>query len=276
MVAKLSGLGAALVAYLAWAYISTSRNLGGGGAIAITAFASYFFCLLAFVLGLQSVSGEVSDHTAEALVMTPISRYRVIFSKIAGSSEFVLIAALLLPMYCFMMSSGYTEFYNRAILHGGMFRCWVAFEASWDYGFHREQSYIMDAVIGMGAFAADLSWYSLLVAIGAWAGISRRHPFVVWLKGLSVGALVLVGLTAIEWAGLDFSRLLAYTEMASQASLLEIMEDLFNYSPFFNSGPYVSPTWTATWILISVTIRLAVAAAFLRRAAVNFDQIATD
>ena len=158
------------------------------------------------------------------------------------------------------------------------------FGANWPYSLQEEQSFLVDGVVGLGAFAGDLAWYLLLAACGAWAAVSRRTALAVWIKGLLVAGCVLVGLSFIEWIGLDYAGATDVLEDLLQAdNLRDVISAAADYDLF---GPYwhwfwgpkeeLSPSWTAAWIVIAIGLRLLFAWFFLWRAANNFDRIATD
>ncbi len=281
LVAKALGACVVVLSYLFWTIMALSGRDEGAIPVAVTTVASYFFCLLAFVLGLHATRGEVTDGTAEALVMTPIDRRRLVASKLAGSVEFVVVAALLLPIYCCTLVSIPGGLHIRAMLHGGMFRLWALTEGHWGFQFHYgEHSFAVDVLTGAFAFLADLSWYLMLAACGAWAAVSRRPTFVVWVRGLAIGGLVLVGLSLVEWVGFDFHGLSeAVSDCFTSSNLRSAYTGLLNYNPFFASPwspPDTSTAWTVAWITASVGLRLLVGWLFLARAARRFDLIATD
>jgi hypothetical protein len=293
LVAKIAGLAVVMAAHVTWAILALSpgemKTTSPAAAahwapVAAATVASWFLCLLSFVLGLQSVRNEIAGDTAEALVMTPLRRTRLVTSKLAGSVEFLVIAALLLPLYLWTLISLHTHMETRAFVHGGMYRCWMLFEGNWTpWGFYGEQSFGVDIMAGLGGFLGDMAWYLLLAAVGAWAGASRRPVLVVWLKGLAVAGGVLVALTVLEWPGFDWPGCAqTMRETFTAGSLERGGAFLLVYNPFswgwgWGDGvPERSTAWTALWAGASVTLRLVVAALFIRLAARRFDRIATD
>jgi hypothetical protein len=292
LAAKIAGLVVVLGAHLTWAILAlctgemrtraSMATTAHRAPVAVATVASYFMALLSFVLGLQSMRGEIAGGTAEALVMTPMRRTRIVTSKLAGSVEFLVIAALLLPLYLWTLISMHTDMEIRALVHGGMYRCWMLFEGNWTpWAFYGEQSFAADVLAGLGGFLGDMAWYLMLAAVGAWAGASRGPALVVWLKGLAVAGAVLVALTVLEWPGFDMPGCTATLADALTAdSPAGAVEALFVYDPFSWGYGYLSPErsagWTALWAGASVILRLVVAALFIRLAARRFDRIATD
>lgn len=152
MIAKIAGGVTVFAAYLFWATMALADQEGGSLAVLITAVASYLFCVIAFTLGLQSIRNEIAGGTAEALVLTPMSRRRLIFSKLAGTAEFVVIAALLIPLYCFTVASATGGNAPVIYITGGALRGVIATE--WGGWFSRwyDQSFMVDTFVGLAAF----------------------------------------------------------------------------------------------------------------------------
>jgi hypothetical protein len=287
MVAKLSAMGAVLLAYLAWAIYAWVRTEATWLEVLATTAVSWLFCLLAFVLGVQSVRNEVTGATADALVMTPVSRFKVVASKLAGSMEFLGIAALLLPLYCFAMISAHEQPTVRAFLHGGMPRCWLAmewlFQRYW-FSWQREQSFAGDTAAGLAAALGDMSWYILLAACGAWAAATPGGALRIWARGLGLGAGVLIALTLVELIGIDPESMAELAGISrpsySYSSRGTWLVDLLSYNPFSSHSWHglegFSVLWTAVWFTTCVALRLGAAWIFLRRAARNFDRVALD
>lgn len=105
LAAKSAGGITVLLAYLYWMTMALAGKEDGSLAVLITAVTSYLFYVIAFTLGLQSIRNEIAGGTAKVLVLTPMSRRKLIFSKLAGAAEFLVVAALLIPLYCLTAAS---------------------------------------------------------------------------------------------------------------------------------------------------------------------------
>jgi hypothetical protein len=220
-----------------------------------------------FALGMQSVRSEVSDGTAEALIMTPLSRFRLVISKLAGSIELVVVSALLLPLYCFTLAPASHGDRVMAFMHGALLRLALTPNGWQPVG---DQGLAYEALIGLGAFASDLAWYALFCACGVWAATSARTTVRSWLKGLAVSGLMLGMLTSTEWLMGDPGNLYWMLSALRRARWYELAYGLdFGWRER-------SMTWIAIWLGCAVAIRLLFALLFTYRAARNFDRIAMD
>ncbi len=247
LVAKSVGLLIVLAAYLFWATMALAGKEDGSLAVLITAVASHLFCLIAFALGVQSIRNEIVGGTAEALVLTPMSRRKLILSKLAGASEFLVIAALLIPLYCLSVASA--TYGNAPVIYiaGGALRSVIATEwGNWLFIWDN-QSYMVDTLVGLAAFVGDLCWYLLFAACGLWAGVLSRTTAGAWIKGIMTCCGLFLALTAFDW--------------------------LPNAFHGFYDGP--APRWWL-WVPMSFATRIVAARFLLRRTIRNFDRIATD
>jgi hypothetical protein len=238
-------------------------------AVMMVAVGSVLLSLVAFSLGMLSVRNEVSSGTADALVMTPVSRRKLIISKLAGSAEFMVIVALLLPMYCFTGISGGDTSEVAAYVHGGWLR-WLVLSESWSF-----DRLPLDAVWGVLAFASDSTWYLLFAACGVWAAVSRRHVAIQWLKGLSLCALMLLFWFIAERAGTELTWYLTPPNYNVQGNSIGLLQDI---TEFFTGLPFRhNPTWLMVLLVaISMGLRLLVAWGLVLRSIRHFDRIATD
>jgi hypothetical protein len=188
--------------------------------------------------------------------------------------EFLLITALLLPLYCFAMISFWPGSYVACYLHGGMFRCWLAMEGRWYNPMSAAQGWIADVTTGLAAFGGDAAWYLLLAACGAWAAATHGAAWRIWTRGLAAGGSILLALTAVEWLGIDFWGLWRLLHPTGPAW---VPADLLSYRPFDHyatSGQRLA--WPLCWLGVCVALRLLAAWFLLRRAARNFDRVAVD
>jgi hypothetical protein len=259
LVAKLTGLVAVLGASLYWAVMVLSQSGELELATALVAQCSWVFCAVALVLGVQSVCGETAGGTAEALVLTPESRWRLATAKLAGSAEFLVVAALLVPLYCSSLWS-LTDLRDiSALLAGGLLRAAAAAERWRPDG---ESCLPLDIALGLAGFAGDLAWYALFAACGIAAAVWARGRAAAWLAGLLL-ALAFFGVFTV-YDGLVTGRLGDLAAYLGLASLLPEIRD-----------------WSLGWlslalVVVSIGTRLYVAHRLLRLAARHFDRIATD
>lgn len=267
LVFKLIGAGAVFGVYLFWSVMAQAGRDAGEIPIYGVTVASIVLCIVALALGVQAMRGEVTGGTAESLVLTPLDRRKLVLSKLAGSGEMLMVAALLLPLYCFTLISERADNAMAAYAHGGLLRGLptVLRYSEGDLG------WLIDTLVGLGGFAADLSWYALFAAVGLWAAASNRNGVAVWLRGLTVSTALLAGLGFVEFAGLNPSY-----------SMRRLMGgDILDFDTYVGAFmPWIEkqtpPVWLVAWWLISLAGRGLLAWLFLRRAARRFDLIATD
>jgi hypothetical protein len=266
-VTKITAAVMIMAAYGFWMFMAYSRRDHGQIPVTVTAIASCLFCLIFFALGVQSVRGEVADGTAEALIMTPLSRYRLILSKLAGSVELLIVAALLLPFYCFTLAPSIHGDRVMAFMHGALLRLALTPD-SWIPG--GDQPFAIEALIGLAAFVGDLAWYAFFSSCGIWAACTTSSALRSWLKGLAVSGGLLGVLTVFEWLlgdpGNPYWLLSAITR-----------GNWYQLAYVFDFGwRDRSAQWMAIWFLVVVLTRLLLSALFIHRAARSFDTIATD
>ncbi len=224
------------------------------------------FGAAAFILGFRSVRNEVSGDTAEALVLTSASRLRLVWVKLLGSVEFLAIAALLVPLYCLTGINGGGDGEVEAFLQGGVLRL-LAIDACGDYGQH----FAGDSIIGLCAFASDLSWYALFAACGVWTAVSRKPWPVIWLKGLVAILLTALVVSVAARGGMAISS--ASTSAGDEDASVAVM-----WLRLLAAVPTGSnPAWLALLVLgATIALRLLMAHFLLLRAARRFDVIALD
>jgi len=265
--AKILGLLAVVAAYLYWMVVAYAGRDHGQLPVTITAIGCCLFCMIFFALGLQSVRSEVLDNTIEALVMTPASRKRLVLSKLAGSVELVIVAALLLPFYCFTLAPAGHGDRLMAFLHGALLRLALAPDNWISSG---ELPFAVEAVIGAAAFIGDLAWYAFFAACGVWAASTTRKTIHAWFKGLAVSGGLLLAVTCYEWFLGDPANphwLVRAIGTGKWYELAYALDFGWRDRPLF---------WMIAWFAISVMLRLLLAYAFVHRATRSFDQIATD
>jgi hypothetical protein len=284
LIAKLVGACTVFGAYVFWLVAMLGDRFVHPWGEPILAVASCLLCVLAFVLGLQSVRGEVADGTAQSLILTPLSRWKIVTSKLAGSVEFLAVAALLLPLYWFAVEWRGCNDFLMAHLHGGLLRFGTTGEM-WRDGDCSPGGFTLGCLVtGTAAFAADLAWYALLAACGMFAATSARTTGGAWTKGLALAAALAIGLALLDWLGFDLAG--EHPTWASgwsatrASSLLDGLTklDYRDLAAAFDVSPRSSrpPVWAALWLSFAISLRLGLAWLFLKLAARRFDRIATD
>lgn len=282
LVAKLVGGLAVLGAYGFWLVALLASGRGHLSGEMLLTVASCMLYALAFTLGMQSVRGEVADGTAQSLVLTPLPRRRIVLSKLAGSVEFLGIAALLLPLYWLAIEWEGCDDYLMAHLHGGALR-FAAVSELWNRQVYPGEFGAASLATGTAAFASDLSWYALFACCGLFAATSGRTAGGAWARGLILAALVVGAFSLTEWLGFDLagpgpggSHRVAYTRLWSLLTGLAGL-DYRDLGEALQITAQERPVaWAAAWLASAVAARLALAWLFLRLAARRFDRIATD
>jgi hypothetical protein len=274
LVFKLVGAGAVFSAYFYWSVMAhAGRDMGETPIYAVTV-ASLILYLVALALGVQAMRGEVTGGTAESLVLTPLDRRRIVVSKLAGSGEMLVVAALLLPLYCCTMASLRSINVTAAYAHGGPIRVLMAMGFN-SYYLRGDMSGLMDILVGLGAFAADLSWFALFAAVGLWAAASRRAGAVVWLLALAVSAVLFVAIGFVEYVGLGIPpgpEPAYYYGYGYRPSFADKLLEVFD--SYHDRG--ASWDWPIAWWLLTLAGRAVIAWLLLLLATRNFDRIATD
>jgi hypothetical protein len=281
--AKLGGGVVVVGAYGFWLVALLAGGRGSLGGETLLTVASCMLCALAFALGMQSVRGEVSDGTAQSLILTPLPRRRIVLSKLAGSAEFLGIAAMLLPLYWLAVEWDGCDDYLMAHLHGGALR-FAAVSELWNRQVCPGDFGLVSLATGTAAFASDLSWYGLFACCGLFAATSARTAGGAWARGLALAALVVVALSLVEWLGFDlagarppgsttwWSSLRVGSFVTGVARLDH--RDLGEAFQITGQGRPVA--WVAAWLAAAVAARLGLAWALLGLTVRRFDRIATD
>ncbi len=266
---KIVGVGIVVSVYGLWVIWALTGENPGLVTVNMVAGAAAVLSLVALGLGIQSVHSEVSDGTAEALVMTPLPRRTLIISKLAGSAEFMVVAALFLPLYCSTGMSYGDAGEVTAYVHGGLLR-WLMPASVLGY-----ESAPWSALWGLLAFGSDVSWYLLFVACGIWAAASRQHVVVIWLRGLSACVMIECVWFVVERAGAELTWYLRPTDGRFHGISLGLLPDA---TDFLTEMPVRNnPVWLmAIFLAVSMALRLLVAWGLILRAARHFDRIATD
>jgi len=275
---KLAGLAAVLGLYAIWLYRLWALSERGPrhgwklGVLTVTLLSASFalFALASFLLAFRSMRGELSAGTAEALVLTSASRYRLVLAKLRGALEILPVVALLLPLYCLAGIADDSGGQVEAYVHGGPLRLLVLGDR-WDYA----PSLLAGVLTGVGALLSDLTWFVLLAACGVWAAVSRRHWVSVVVKGLVVAALALVLLTMAGYAGMQISSPLPFRGHGFHDEEPSFLRELPNY--FRDMPTDANPGWLALLVVAAcMAARLLLAQFLLLRAAARFDVIALD
>jgi len=258
LVAKLIGLAAVLGAILYWTVMALSRWWQVDMATTLVARCSWVFCAVAVVLGVQSVRGETAGGTAEALVLTPESRWRLVTTKLAGSAEFLVVAALLVPLYCYSLWSlaGLQDI--SALLAGGLLRAAAAVGPRSG----GESILPLDVALGLAGFAGDVAWYALFAACGIAAAVWTRGRATAWLAGPLLALGLFAAFTVYD--GLVTGKL---GDLAGFLGLDSVLPGIRDWSL-----GWLSPAL----VVVSIGARLYVAHRLLRLAARHFDRIALD
>ncbi len=256
-----------IATYAFWMVMAYAGRDQGQIPVTVTAVACCLFCLIFFALGIQSVRGEVADGTAEALIMTPLSRHRLILSKLAGSVELLIVAALLLPFYCFTLAPGLHGDRVMAFMHGALLRLALTPDG-WIPG--GDQPFAKEALIGLAAFLGDMAWYAFFASCGIWAASTTSSAPRSWLKGLAVSGGLLAGLTAFEWVLGDTGNPYWLLSALAKGNWYELAY-VFDFGWRDRSVQRI-----VVWFLIAVLVRLLLSALLIHRAARNFDAIAMD
>jgi hypothetical protein len=279
-------LGGGVVVVGAYGFWLVALLAGGRGSLSgetLLTVASCMLCALAFALGMQSVRGEVSDGTAQSLILTPLPRRRIVLSKLAGSAEFLGIAAMLLPLYWLAVDWEGCNDYLMAHLHGGGLRFAAAAELWGRLEWPGEYS-AGCLLAGTAAFVGDLAWCALLASCGMFAAASARTTGGAWAKGLALAALLIAAFSLVEWLGFDlagarppgsttwWSSLRVGSFVTGVARLDH--RDLGEAFQITGQGRPVA--WVAAWLAAAVAARLGLAWALLGLTVRRFDRIATD
>ena len=274
---KITGVVTVLVAYGIWFFFWRSGKDWGELAIAIPAYGSLVLCLMALVLAMRSVDIEVSRDTAEALVMTPAPRERVVWAKVLGALEPLAPAALLLWAFYFVaLPTVRGNFAATDILHGGLLRL----EAVGPLPDKMELAYsgvsgdlASDAVVACGAVISDFSWYFFLAAFALYMRTTFRHmplaPFIMSFIFLCLFALLEAQLSnmvlisgARRMLGVWPHYCFGWARGDRHVTLI------------FRGG-WSLIFWTVLLWSVMILLRYLAARFMLRRAAKNFDRIAT-
>jgi hypothetical protein len=243
--------------------------------VAIPTFLSIALCALATVGACRSIKQEIEGKTAEALVLTPTSRERIVLGKALGALEPILLpAVLLLPYYFIAMPSMRGTFAATDILHGGLLRT-EAIDPLPDSRWGPPLGSICtDVAFACGALVSDFSWYVFLASLGLCLGVAFRGKL---LPSIIVGALVLFFWTVVE-AQVSNSVIIK-GDAPVQWGWPHYIFGYFRgeYHKFFlrREGAELA-IWTSAFWGLCVSLRFMASWFLLRRAARTFDRIATD